>query len=400
MKDVVTGKDLPDVIEGAKYASLSWMPDGSGFVYTYLPPADPARPEDRPGLAVVRYHKLGADPQSDPVIHAKTGDPTKFINSAFISREGKWIFFVQRNGWDKNDLYYQPLKGAPTAALADNWEAIVAGKNFLYSLYPWKGQAYILTGEDAPHYRLFKVSLDDPRRSKWREIIPDSPATGLQDMEVVGDCLILREEDVSGTNQLEIRDLEGKLIRRLQLPGLGSVVEVEGEPDHDELYYGFTDFTQPLEIFQTSVNNERQTLWGQVHVPVDPSPYVVERKLFPSKNGTRIPMFIVHRKDILLDGTTPFLLTGYGGFGEKKMPYFSPSYYPWLEADARIFTVNLRGGSEFGDHWHQDGMLLKKQNVFDDGIAAAEYLVAPGCHKPERPQRFAAVPTAACSSAR
>ncbi len=123
VKDVASGNDLPgEVIEGAKYAGPSWMPDGSGFVYTYLPPDDPAHPEDRPGLAEVRYHKLGTDPKKDPVIHVKTGDPTKFVG-AEISRDGKWMFFVQQNGWDKNDLYYQPLTGQPTAALADEWEA-------------------------------------------------------------------------------------------------------------------------------------------------------------------------------------------------------------------------------------------------------------------------------------
>jgi len=383
VKDVGTGKDLPgEQIDGAKYASPSWMPDGSGFVYTYLPPADPANIQDRPGLAEVRYHKLGTDPKKDPVIHAKTGDATKFIG-ADISRDGKWMFFQQQNGWDKNDLYYQPLKGQPTAAMAGKWEPIVVGKPFLYSLYAWKGQAYILTNEDAPHYRVFSVSLDEPARSHWREIIPESADIVLQGVAVVGGRLILDEME-KVISKVEIRELDGTAVRQLDLPGLGTVGQISGEPEYDELYYSFVNFTTPPEIFKTSVKTAEQSLWAKINIPVDPSPYVVEQKFFASKDGTRIPMFIVHRKDILLDNSTPFLLTGYGGFGISETPYFSPGYYPWLEAGGGYAVVNLRGGGEFGESWHHDGMLLKKQNVFDDCIAAGEFLVKQGYTNSDR----------------
>jgi prolyl oligopeptidase len=383
VRDVASGKDLPgEVIDGAKYAEPSWLPDGSGFVYTYLPPADPAHPEDRPGLAVVRYHKLGTDPKNDPVLHAKTGDATKFV-SAYVSRDGKWIFFVQQNGWDKNDLYYQPLTAQPTAALAETWKPIVVGKDFLYSLDPWQGQGYILTNEDAPRYRLFKVSLTDPRRSKWREIVRESPSVVLQGASIVGNHLVLDELE-SVTSQTEIRDLEGKPLRKLVLPGLGTISDLEGEPDHDELYYEFINFTQPPEIFQTSVTNAAQTLWAKIEIPVDPAPYVVEQKFFASKDGTQVPMFIVRRRDMPFDGSTPFLIYGYGGFGVSETPSFSSGIYCWLEAGGGFALVNLRGGGEFGEQWHQDGMLLKKQNVFDDCIAAAEYLISQGYTKPER----------------
>jgi len=383
VKDVATGKNLPgEEISGAKYAGPSWMPDNSGFTYTYLPPADPAHIEDRPGLAEVRYHQLGTDPKKDPIIHAKTGDATKFVG-AYISRDGKWIFFEQQNGWDKNDIYYQPLKGQPTTAIANKWQPIVVGKPFLYSLSAWNGQAYILTNEDAPHYRVFSVSLDDPRRDKWQEIVPESTSVVIQGLEVVGNRLVLDELE-KVISKVEIRELDGSLVRRLDLPGLGSVGELSGEPDHDELYYSFVNFTTPPEIFQTNVKNEDQSLWGKIDVPVDPSPYVVEQKFFPSKDGTRIPMFIVHRADILLNNSTPFLLTGYGGFGVSETPYFSPGFYPWLEAGGGYAVVNLRGGGEFGEQWHQDGMLLKKQNVFDDCIGAAEFLISQGYTNSDR----------------
>ena len=382
VKDVASGTDLPgEVIDGAKYADASWLPDGSGFVYTYLPPGDPAHLSDRPGLAVVRYHKLGTDPKHDVVIHAKTGDPTKFIG-AYVSRDGKWIFFEQENGGNKNDLYYQPLHGDPTADLANGWKPIIVGKDFAYSLEPWKGQAYILTNEDASNYKLFKVGLDDPRRSKWRLIVPESPKVVLQGVAVVGNHLVLGMlENV--TTRIDICDLEGKLVRHLELPGIGTA-GVEGDPDFDELFYDFNNFTQPTEIFKTSVTDPAQTLWAKLDIPVDPSPYVVEQKFFASKDGTQIPMFIVHRKDILLDGGTPFVIYGYGGFGISELPSFWPGIYPWLESGGGFALVTLRGGGEFGEKWHQEGMLLKKQNVFDDCIGAAQYLIQNGYTKAER----------------
>ena len=380
--NVESGADLPgEVIDGAKYASPSWLPDSSGFVYTYLPPADPAHPENRPGLAVVRYHKLGTDPKNDPIIHAKTGDPTKFIG-ADVSRDGQWIFFEQENGGNRNDLYYQPLVGQPTAALAKTWRPIVVGKDFSYGLEPWKGQAYILTNEDAPHYRVFKVGLDDPQRSNWKEIIPESPTYVLDGVEVVGNKLVLNGlENVA--SRIEIRDLDGKFIRKLQLPEIGTA-GAGGHPDYDDLFYDFDSFTQPPEIFKTSVTHDASTLWAKIDFPVDSSPYMVEQKFFVSKDGTRIPMFVVHRKDILLDGSTPFLIYGYGGFDISQLPSFWPGAYPWLEAGGGFALVNLRGGGEFGEQWHRDGMLLKKQNVFDDCIGAAEYLINEGYTKPER----------------
>jgi prolyl oligopeptidase len=383
VRDVATAKDVPgEVITGAKYADPSWMPDGPGFVYTFLPPAEPDKVSDRPGLAVVRYHRLGTDPKSDPVLHEKTGDPTKFIGAG-ISRDGKWIFFEQQNGWDRNDVYYQPLHGQPTAALVKTWRPIVVGKPFLYSIEAWKGQGYILTNEDATRYHIFKAPLDDLSRKNWREIVPQSPDRVLSGMSVIGGQLVL-DYMHNVVDEIEIHDLDGKLVRTLPLPGLGSVSELAGEPDHDIFFYGFINFTTPPEIFQTSISDPTQKLWAKIHVPVDPSPYVVEQKFFTSKDGAHVPMFLVHRKDIVMDGSTPFLIYGYGGFGVSQTPFFSPGYYPWLEAGGGYALVNLRGGGEFGEQWHQDGMLLKKQHVFDDCIAAAHYLIDQGYTKPER----------------
>jgi prolyl oligopeptidase len=383
VRDVATAKDLPgEIITGAKYADPSWMPDGSGFVYTYLPPAEPGKVADRPGLAVVRYHKLGTDPKKDPILHEKTGDPTKFIGAG-ISRDGKWIFFEQQNGWDRNDVYYQPLNGEPTAALANSWKPIVVGKPFLYSTRVWKGQAYILTNQDATRFRIYQVDMTNPDPANWKEIVPESADRVLNGMSIIGDKLVL-DYLHNVVDEIEIHELDGKFIRTLELPGLGTVSELEGEPDHDTFYYGFINFTTPPEIFETSISDPAQKLWAKINIPVDPSPYTVEQKFYTSKDGTRVPMFIVHRKDMPMDGSTPFMMYGYGGFSVSQTPFFAAGWYPWLEAGGGFAVLNLRGGGEFGEQWHQDGMLLKKQHVFDDCIAAAEYLIAQGYTKPER----------------
>jgi len=216
VKDIATGQDLPgEKIDGAKYAEPSWLPDGSGFVYTWLPPVDPAHVADRPGQAVVKFHKLGTDPKNDPVIHEKTGDPTKFIG-ADISRDGKWIFFSQQNGWDKNDLWYQPLHGAPTAALAHTWKPIVVGQPYLYSLDAWQGEGYITTNEGAPRFHILKVGLENPGRKNWKEIVPESPAAVLQGASIIGNHLVLDWlENV--LSKVDICDLDGKLVRHLDL---------------------------------------------------------------------------------------------------------------------------------------------------------------------------------------
>ena len=316
------------------------------------------------------------------MIHEKTGDPTKFIGAG-ISRDGKWIFFEQQNGWDRNDIYYQPLTGEPTAALLHSWRPIVVGKPFLYSLQAWKGQAYITTNEDATRFRLFKVALDQPGRANWREIVPESPDRVLGGVSIIGDKLVL-DYMHNVVDEIEIRDLDGTFIRPLPLPGLGSVSELAGEPEHDTFYYGFANFTIPPEIFETKISDPAQKLWARIDIPVDPTPYTVEQKFFTSKDGTRVPMFIVHRTDIRMNGSTPFMMYGYGGFAVSQTPFFAAGWYPWLERGGGFALVNLRGGGEFGEQWHQDGMLLKKQHVFDDCIAAAEFLIKSGYTKPER----------------
>src|SRR5690554_1385738 len=181
---------------------------------------------------------------------------------------------------------------------------------------------------------------------------------------------------VNAQSLLEVRTLTGELVREVALPGLGTSRGMKGQPDLDEAYYSFQSFTTPLEIYKTSIKTGESTLWQKTNVPVDPSPYKVEQVWYPSKDGTKISMFVVHRKNYKIDGTMPFLLYGYGGFNVNMQPTFRASIYPWLDAGGGYAVPNLRGSGEYGEEWHRGGMLANKQNTFDDFIGAAEYLIA------------------------
>ena len=377
--DVATGKvsDV-DVIPGAKYAEPAWTPDGKGFYYTRLP-VDPSIPvADRPGHAEIRYHQLGTDPAKDPIVHEKLGDPQKFVG-VDLSRDGKHLFFYVWHGWNQTDIYYRNL-----AKGGSDWKPLVEGKPFLYSIEAWKGDFYITTNEGAPRFRVLKTSAARPEHENWKEVIAEfEDGSVIDGAQIVGGHIVLTlMKDVH--SDLRIHDLGGKLVRDIELPGIGASFGMTGNPEDDVAYFSFQSFTIPTRIYRTSINTGKTSEWASIEVPIDPSPYKVEQVWFDSKDGTKVPMFVVTRKDIVLDGSTPFLLYGYGGFNVNMRPYFRSSIYPWLEAGGGYAVPNLRGGGEFGEEWHKAGMLANKQNVFDDFIAAAEFLVAQKYTSPDK----------------
>jgi prolyl oligopeptidase len=383
--NVVTGKksDL-DVIEGAKYASASWTPGGDGFYYTWLP-TDPRIPvADRPGYAELRFHAIGRDPRQDQLVHERLGDPTSFQH-AYISRDGHWLIRSVGRGWYKQDVYYRDLRAArgQGGRPAPVWRPLVVGRDAMFSVGVWKDRFYVHTNDGSPRWSVYKVDPRHPERADWQLIVPERADATLEGFDIVGGRLTLNYlKDVASL--VEIRDLEGKLVRALPLPGIGTVGGPSGNEDEDEAYYSFTSFTFPTEIHSLSIASGATRLWFRLAAPVDPTPYVAEQVFFTSRDGTRVPMFVVHRKDMARDGSTPALLTGYGGFQLSETPAFSPSRFVWLEHGGLVAIPNLRGGGEYGEEWHQAGMGTHKQNVFDDFIAAAEYLIKEGYTRPER----------------
>jgi prolyl oligopeptidase len=364
-----------DVIEGAKYAIPSWTPSGDGFYYTFLP-TDPAIPTaDRPGYAEVRFHKLGTPASADVKVHDKTGDPASFIG-ADLSRDGRWLMVTISHGWTSADVYYRDL------TRNEGWKPLVVGTDATYAVIPWQGRFYILTNEGAPRGRVFRADTDRLERPAWKEIVPQSPEGVIESLDILGGRLALTYLH-DAASRLELRTLDGERVRTVALPGIGAAY-ILGNPDEDEAFVGFQSFTRAPEIHRTSVTSGQSSLWSAVKVPVDPAPYEVEQVFYPSRDGTRISMFIVRRKDMAHDGTTPFVLTGYGGFNVSERPVFGTGRYPWLEAGGGWAIPNLRGGGEYGEDWHRAGMGHKKQNVFDDFIAAAEFLIQKGYTRPDR----------------
>ncbi|RMH38995.1 MAG: S9 family peptidase [Deltaproteobacteria bacterium] len=400
VRDVATGKDSEvDVIEGAKYASASWTPKGDGFYYTYLP-TDPNIPvAERPGYQEVRFHRLGTDPSTDEVVFPHTGNPQMWIG-ADVSRDGRWLVLYASHGWNANDVYIKDLRKRvrrrPTEPATDDlpprerirreairrgFLPIVYGQDAKYGVDVWKNKLYIRTDEGAPRYRLFVGDARRPQRAKWKEIVPQADAT-LSSAQIVGGHLVLHYLR-NAYSDVEIRRLDGRLVRKLALPGIGTA-GVRGEPDDDEAYYSFTSFNRPVQIFKTSIRRGNPTLWSQVDVPVDTSAMEVEQVWFESKDGTKVPMFLVYKKGIARDGSHPTLLYGYGGFNVSLTPHFSSTAVVWVEHGGIYAVANLRGGGEFGEQWHRAGMLANKQNVFDDFIAAAEHLIREGYTSPDK----------------
>ena len=377
VKDVATGKvSERDRIEGAKYASPSWTPAGDGFYYTWLP-TDPSIPEaERPGRAEIRYHALGTDPAGDTVVRPASNDPEKFL-WPYLSRDGHWLL-ASLVSFTSVHISYKDLRTP-----GGEWKTLVESDELEYWPEVWKDRFYLRTNDGGSRFRVLRVDPSSADRKHWVEIVPEAPDAVLRGISVVGGRLALSYLR-NAASEIELRTLEGKKIRSIKLPGIGASGGLVGTPERDEAFYDFSSFTHPPEIWRTSVASGRSRQWAKREVPVDPKPYTVEQVFFPSKDGTRIPMFVVRRSDAPKEGSVPFLLYGYGGFGVSVEPSFSARLYPWLEAGGGYAVANLRGGGEYGEDWHKAGALGNKQNVFDDFIAAGEYLVKEGWTKPER----------------
>jgi prolyl oligopeptidase len=373
--DVASGKRTKDEILGAKYAGASWTPDGKGFYYTWLP-IDPAiAVADRPGFAEYRYHALGTEAAKDPVIREATKNAETFLGGD-LSEDGHWLFVEVQHGWNSTDVWVKDLRGGARAAAKRDFAPLAVGRAALYSVTAWKDQLYVVTNEDAPRYRVFKVDPAKLAREDWKEIVPESEAT-LEGLKIIGGHLVLSYLR-NASSELAVHDLDGALVRTVALPGIGTTGGMTGNPDEDDAYFGFSSFTEPSVIYHTSIKTGAVDEWARVTIPVDTSKMVVEQVWYPSKDGTKISMFVIHNAGAPKDGSNPTILYGYGGFNVNMTPAFQSSLAVWLELGGVYAIPNLRGGGEYGEAWHKAGMMHNKQNVFDDYIAAAKYLVKEG----------------------
>ncbi len=379
-----TGTLLPDVIERTRAASIAWKHDNSGFYYTRYPKKGDVPAGQEMYNRHVYYHELSADPVNDDLLIFGEGRDPEDWPSVSLSNDGNWLLINVSQGWTKSELFLMDLKkGTPPTR-------ITTDKDFLYSADIYNGKLYITTNEDAPRYRVLVADAGNYSRESWKELIPQSDAV-LQGAGVFGGKLFVQYEQ-NASSQLKLFDLDGKKISDITLPAIGSVFGTSGRWDRDEAFFGFQSFTVPPSIYRielapihldskaagASADAVGQTaLWAKVDAPsINPEAYSVKQEWFNSKDGTRVPMFVVHKRGVAKNGHNPTLLTAYGGFNVSLTPSFSRTAYLWMEHGGVYAVANLRGGAEFGEDWHRAGMLDKKQNVFDDMIGAAEHLIA------------------------
>ena len=366
--DTETKQLLTDHIKWVKFSGASWTPDGKGFYYSAYD-----APEEGDALysaqntnQKVYFHRIGTSQAEDELIYADPANPLRY-HGAGESEDGKWVFITTSAGTSGTELLYK-RKGEK------RFRTLFKGFDYDYMMLDcYDDRALILTNDGAPNYRLLAVDLND---GKQHDLIPESDAL-LEGVGVAGEYLFAMYL-VDAQNKIFQHDRHGKLIREVALPAIGSVGGFDGEREDKEVYYAVTNYTTPGSIYHYDLESGVSTLYHTPNVKFDPSQYETHQVFFTSKDGTRVPMFVSHRKGLELDGSNPCYLYGYGGFQINLTPSFSTTAVMFMEQGGVWCVVNLRGGSEYGEEWHKAGMLDKKQNVFDDFISAAEHLIAEG----------------------
>ena len=372
--EVDTSRKLTDRIQRMRAASLAWLPDASGFYYTRYPASGEVPPTEEQYHRSIYFHKLGDDPADDPLI-LKPAEKEHWPGVS-LSPDGRWLVVSVARTFDETDLYVQDLRsGAGLVAVARNLPASFEGEIA-------HGRLFLRTNLDAPTYRLYVVDPERPGRENWREIVPARTDAVLESVALTAERLALGYLE-RASSRLRITDLDGSLVQEVSLPSLGSLFGVGAEWNGSELFYGFSSYTLPPSVYRVDLKTSASSLWKQVEAEVDPGKYEVGQVTFASRDGTPISMFVVHRTGLAMDGNNPTYLTGYGGFNISMTPAFSRSLLLWLENGGVAAIPNIRGGGEYGESWHQAGILANKQNSFDDFIAAAEWLIQQGYTGPE-----------------
>ncbi len=380
VREVETGNDLPDLIEWSKFTGVSWSKDNKGFYYGAFDA--PKKGDEYEGVnknQKLYYHKLG-DPQSaDTLIYADPEHPD-WQFGGIVSEDGRWLVIDVSVGTDvRNMLYYKDLKKKDSSVVK-----LIPDLEATYTFLGNDGNKFLFfTNLDAPRGRVIEIDVTKPDRAKWKELIPQTENT-LQGVTYTGGKLFANSL-VDAKSRIDVYSRKGKLEKTLELPEpIATVYGFGGEQDAKETFYGLMGFTRPFTVYRYDIKKGESELWKEPKLPFDPSGYETKQVFVTSKDGTKVPMFIVHKKGLEPSGDLPTYLYGYGGFNISLTPRFSTADFVWLEMGGIIAQPNLRGGGEYGESWHEAGTKLQKQNVFDDFIASAEWLIANGYTKPEK----------------
>lgn len=373
VRDVETGVDLSDRLEWIKFSDFSWVKNNQGFFYSrYDEPNDKTKLEEVNYFQKLYYHQLG-QPQSEDVLIYHRPDQKEWGFNGTVTESGRYLIISVWQGTEpKNLVFYQDLSdsSAQVVELVDQFEA-----NF--SFIDNDGAVFwFRTDLDAPRSRVIAIDINNPARPRWRELIGEATQP-LKSVGVLDNCFVASYLKDAHT-QIKIFHLSGAFVLEVALPGIGSVSGFAGKRYDTETFYSFTNFVTPSTIYRYDMRSDESTIFRQPQVAFNPAEYETKQVFYTSKDGTRVPMFISHKKGIQLNGFNPTYLYGYGGFGVSLTPSFSVSNLVWMEMGGVYAVPNLRGGGEYGEQWHQAGTKHNKQNVYDDFIAAAEWLIANG----------------------
>ena len=378
VRDVATGKDLPDVVRWAKFSGVSWTHDDGGFFYSRFaePPAGKAISQQVTNQKFY-YHKLGTPQSEDRLIYERPDLPDWYVNGG-VSDDGRYVFIFLNHGTEtSNELFYMDLGDPQHPDVAAKVQPLYTQNDAEYSPLGVVGDTlYLETDLNAPKRRIVATPLDAPSPDHWRVVVPEGPNV-IEGSALIGGR-VLASYLVDVTSRVEIYARDGARQGELPLPGLGSVGGLSGHQDSPELFYSFSSFLYPTTVYRYDLDKGARTTFHAPKVPFDPSPYETKQVFYESKDGTRIPMFITAKKGLALDGSHPTVLYAYGGFDISITPSFSPTTAMWLDLGGVYAVANIRGGGEYGEAWHKAGMLGNKQNVFDDFAWAAKYLVSQG----------------------
>jgi prolyl oligopeptidase len=377
--EMPSGKETSDEIQWMKFSGISWRKDGSGFYYSRYP--EPKQGEQFQALNLdktVYFHRVGTPQSADEVAYARHDHPDWSLNGR-VTDDGRYLVVTISLGTDSRyQIAVQDLTKAGSKP-----EMLIEGFDYDYSLAGNDGSRLIFrTTNAAPRGRLVAIDLEHPQPASWREIVPQGPDV-LEEASLVGGKLLVSfMKDAHSEDR--VYGLDGSLARTIELPGIGTATGFHGHADDGETFYRYASFATPPTVYRYDVATGKSAVFKAAKVAFDPDRYIVEQVFYTSKDGTRVPMFVAHRKDVTANGDRPTLLYGYGGFDISMVPSFSIARFGWMDMGGVYAIANLRGGGEYGEDWHHAGTKLHKQNVFDDFIGAGEYLVAQHWTKPSR----------------
>jgi prolyl oligopeptidase len=374
VKDITTGKDLPDVVEWSKFSGASWMKDNSGFFYEGYERPDKITKESSLKTSnyfhKIYFHKLGTPQLQDALVFERPDDKELNVGGS-VTEDGRYLIISMNRGTSPNNqITIKDLKHPEAAPIK-----LVATEEAAFDPIANDGTYFwFKTTLGAPNGKVIGIDLAHPERSAWKTLIPETK-NSLDAVTMVHDTLIAQYL-ADAQSLVEFHDREGKLVKRYELPAIGSADGFAGKRADTETFFTFTNFTTPPTVYRLDLKTGQTSVYRQPKLQFDPAKFETKQLFFTSKDGTKVPIFLTYKKGLKLDGQNPTLLYGYGGFNISLTPYFAPSYVLWMEMGGIYAQATLRGGGEYGEAWHEAGMKTKKQNVFDDFIGAAQWLIA------------------------